>query len=181
MAAIVYATLAAVSYPALFAYAVCFILSVIIFSPEQLPNPITIGILIAFSGFLQLTKPRFFILVAGCGGMLAGLWFAVMQLQTLAFMPALLIAVTAPCLTIWFAVRRKRFIPLTISEESLSITIVLGLALAFIPDLVSGWQSAIVLNRDAMNAESHPLSLWIIIVIAGSLILGSLYAARKSR
>jgi len=181
LAAIVFATLAAVSHYALACYVAGFMLSFLLFNPLQLPNAITIGLLIAFAGFLQLTKPRYFVLVSTCGGFLAGLWFSVMQLQGLTQFTASLISIIVPAITILLAQRRHHFVPLSISEESLSITIILGLGLAAIPDIISGWQSAMILNRGTGNIESSDISLWIILVVFASAFGGGLYTFWKQR
>ena len=90
--------------------------------------------------------------------------------------PALGMAFLAPALSLFLAFRQPTFAPLPLHEEALLLVAGLGLVVAAGPSVVSGWQSAQIINIDHGGGAALDVAPWILFGGAASLVLGGGYS-----
>ena len=93
----------------------------------------------------------------------------------------MLVAAAAPFSAAVLSWRRAGFAPLGLREEGLALVMVLGLLAAMLPGMVSGWQSARVLNSGGQSSATRALGAWVIAAGIASLASGASYAAWRRR
>jgi hypothetical protein len=59
--------------------------------------------------------------------------------------------------------------------------VALGLAVAVIPEVSAGWQSALALNREGKDSSNQIIANWVLVLSAASVVLGGLYGVFRRR
>ncbi len=158
-----------------------FLIAVLGFGADRFPQPGWIAITVAIVAALTLWKPAWSVAMVVCGGLLAGLWISVLQLQGLPFVPALVVGVAMPAVSAFFSMRRPDFATQTLREESLILLIVLGLAVAMVPEVTAGWRSALELKAVPLGVESPDGVAWVFLVGGACALFGGMYSLWRRR
>ena len=116
-----------------------------------------------------------------CGGALAGLLGALLQIQGLPFPIGVLPAVAIPSVSSYLAKHRPGFAPEALREEAMLTMAALGLVVAVVPGISSGWQSALALNRNEGSGSNQIIANWVLVLSAASAALGGLYSLLRRR
>jgi hypothetical protein len=120
-------------------------------------------------------------IAATAGGMLAALLAWILMSEGLPIMIAALLAALLPAIASFLAFRRSDFAPLALREEALLLIFVMGLVIAVSPQVLAGWNSALVLNREGMSNANQALSWWTMFLSAAAVMLGGLYSLWRHR
>ena len=121
--------------------------------------------------------------VSLAGGAAAALWGRYLEDLGLPAWFAIPVAVAVTAVAIWLSVVRPVFAPVRLREEGLLLVLALGLAVAFLPELVVGWQSASALNVGSLQdplAAGQPAA-WALGAAAAAAGAGGLAAAWRRR
>ena len=143
---------------------------------EQILNPVWVGILVAVAAGLQLARPGFFPIAAFTSGVLAGCWIPLLRAQLVDVVPALLLAVGVPVVSMLLTLRRPRFAPISVFEDSMLLIVVLGLVVAVGPQVVEGWRSAGIMNVEYETGANATAAPWVLFIGCSSLVLGGCYS-----
>ena len=183
LGAAIFATTGATKRETLRFLAVGFAAGVIFIRPEALPAPAWAGCIAAASAVLQLFRPDVRWPGLLCGGALAGFWSALLQIQGLPLGAAIILAAAVTAMSGYLAQRRPEFAPEVLREEAMVLMVALGLAVAVIPEVSAGWQSAIALNREATDSanQNQIIANWVLVLSAASVVLGGLWGAMRKR
>jgi hypothetical protein len=149
--------------------------------PQALPPAAGTGWIVALIAALFLGRPKTTILPGVCGGFLAALWSALLQIQGLPRLAALTVAGIVAATSVYLATKRASFAPDALKQEAMLVMIVLGLAVAVIPEISAGWQSALALNREERNSAEQIIANWVLVLSAVSVVLGGLYSLLRRR
>lgn len=163
------------------ALAAGFVIALILIRPEALPDPGWTGCLVAGVAALQIFRPDVRLLAPLCGGALAGMWSTLLRIQGLPLPAALLLAGIVPAVSLYLAARRPGFAPDALREDAMLAMVALGLAVATIPQVSAGWQSALALNREEKNSANTIIANWVLVLSAASVVLGGLYSLLRRR
>ncbi len=158
-----------------------FLLGALVLGTSRFPDPSWTATAAAVAAALTLWKPAWSEVTVVCGGVLAGLWISVLQLQGLPFAPALFVAAVLPAVAAFLAARRAGFATPRLREEALVIVIGLGLALAMAPEVAAGWQSALELKAIPLDAERPGGAVWIFLFGGLCALFGGLYSLWRRR
>lgn len=121
--------------------------------------------------------------VSLAGGAAAALWGRYLEVLGLPAWFAVPMAVAVTAVAVWLSVVRPVFAPVRLREEGLLLVLALGLAVAFLPELVVGWQSASVLNAGSLQdplTAGQP-AVWALVAAAAAAVAGGFVAARRRR
>ncbi len=149
--------------------------------PEAIPDARWIGSIAAAVAAIEIFRPNARWIASLCGGALAGLLGLLLQAQGLPFPVGVLLAVAVPSVAAYFSLRRTGFAPEALRQEAMLATLALGVAVAVIPGVTSGWQSALALNRDEVSSSNHIIANWVFLLGAASVALGGLYSLLRRR
>ena len=152
-----------------------FILAATVIDHGQLPDPVWVGSGVAVLGIAGLARPGYVTLVAAGGGVLAGIWMAMLRVEGLPLPAAALTAAGLPALAALLARRRPDFAPAPLGEEALLVVLLLGIGVAAAPGVVSGWQSAVTLNLQQKEVASQAVPAWTLLLTLGAATVGGLY------
>jgi hypothetical protein len=152
------------------------LLGIVLASPSRLPDPAIVGSLAAAAAAVALFRPRYAMLSAACGGALAGMWSALLEVQGLPAPVALTVVGLALVGTAWLARTRPRFAPELLRDEGLLAIAVLGLGVAVMPAILDGWQAAGNLSVTPERQVSTGIPMWTLTIILMSASLGALYS-----
>lgn len=158
-----------------------FLIGALLFGASRFPDPSWIATATAAATALTLWKPAWSDVAIVCGGILAGLWISVLQLQGLPFAPALFVAAVLPAVAAFLATRRAGFATLALREEALVIVIGLGLALAMAPEVAAGWRSALELKAIPLDVERPGGAIWLLLFGGLCTLFGGLYSLWRRR
>ncbi len=153
-----------------------FVVSVWALGPDRILDPALVGFVVAAIAIAYLSRPGLEVLTSVCAGALAGLWFAVLQIQNVPVAGALALAVAVPAVSVYMSSRQSDFAPLALGEEALLSVIALALIVAIGPDVISGWESAGVMNMDYETGMESEMSGWVLVLTGGSVVFGSVYS-----
>jgi hypothetical protein len=181
LGAAIFATTAAGKRWSIVALAVGFTLATIFIRPEALPDPGWTGSIVAGVALLEVFRRDVRWLPLLCAGALGGLWSALLQIQGLPLAAAVPLAAVVPGAAAYLASSRKTFAPEALRDEAMLAMVALGLAVAIIPEVTSGWQSALALNRDQGSRPNQIIANWALVLSAGSVVLGGLYSLLRRR
>ena len=143
---------------------------------EQILNPVWVGIGVAIAAGLQLARPGFFPVAAITSGALAGCWVPLLRAQQVGRVPAILLAVGVPSVSMLLTLRRPMFAPLSVLEDAVLLIVVLGLVVAAAPQVMEGWQSAGIMNLEYETSTSATAAPWVLYLASASLVLGGCYS-----
>ena len=121
--------------------------------------------------------------VSFASGAAAALWSRYLEVLGLPVWIAVPVAAAMPAVAVWLSAVRPVFAPPRLREEGLLLVVALGLAVAFVPELVVGWQSAAALNTGSLRDPSTvaPPAAWALVAAAAAAVAGGLAAARRGR
>ena len=121
--------------------------------------------------------------VSFASGAAAALWSRYLEVLGLPVWIAVPAAAAMPAVAVWLSAVRPVFAPPRLREEGLLLVVALGLAVAFVPELVVGWQSAAALNTGSLRDPSTvaPPAAWALVAAAAAAVAGGLVAARRRR
>lgn len=148
--------------------------------PGHLPDPAWAGGLTALAVVFHIFRPGRRVLAAACGGVLAGLWCSLLQMQGVPLAPALALAIALPVASALLAARRPAFAPPELQEEALLIVLGLALVVAVFPSVREGWRSAVALNL-AMERNSAVAPAWGLLLGASAAVLGGFFSFWRRR
>jgi hypothetical protein len=155
--------------------------AVVFIRPELLPDAGWTGSIVAVVAALHIFRRDVRFLGPICGGALAGIWSALLETQGLPREVSLAVAAMLPAVSALLTVKRPAFAPESLREEALLVMCALGLGVAMIPDILSGWRSALALNRQAQDNANHIIANWVLVLSAISVALGGLYSFLRRR
>jgi hypothetical protein len=130
------------------------------------------GLVVALMGSWQLfhnTSPRFSAFAAGSS---AALGSSLLAGQGAPFVASALLGFAVVSLAFQLARRRPGFASTRLREEALSAASLAALALASVPTIAAGWQSALTLNRSDEPAGPASMAAWVWVFIAIATLLG---------
>ena len=130
---------------------------------------------------ILLFKPRYAIVATALGGMLAGLWSALLQGQGLPFIAAPLVVAALIAVSVWLARSRPVFAPERLVDEGLLAVGALAIVALTLPSILDGWQTAVALAATSTRQATVDLPLWTAALILTCTSLGGLYAAWSRR
>ena len=150
---------------------------------EAVPDARWIGCVSASIATVLVFRPSVRWIGPLFGGALAGLLGALLEAQGLPVLTGSLLAVAVSAVPAYFAVRRPGFAPEALQQEAMLGTAAIGLAVALIPEIRSGWQSALALNREegSGNSSNQIIANWVLVLSAASVVLGGLYSLLRRR
>jgi hypothetical protein len=157
------------------AVAIGFVLAGMTVAPVTLPDPVWVGTGVAVLAMAGLARPYLSVLVAAGGGMLAGIWMAMLRAEGLSLLPALLTASAPVGLAAILSRWRPQFAPAPLREEALLVVLLLGIMVAAAPGVAAGWQSAVTLNLEQKEVASQVVPRWTLLLTVGAATLGGLY------
>lgn len=181
LGAAIFAITAAGKRDGIAALAIGFAAAAIWIRPAALPDPAWTGSIAAAVALLEIFRRDVRLLAPFCGGALAGLWAALLQIQGLPPGAAMPVAGIVPAVSVILATRRGNFAPEALREEAMLAMVALGLAVAIIPEVTSGWHSALALNREQGNSSNQIIANWVLVLGAVSVVLGGLYSLLRRR
>jgi hypothetical protein len=148
------------------------------------PSTPAVAIGAGLAAALELFRPGRRSFTLAVAGLLAGLWSAVLHLQGLPVIPAVLVAVTLPTASAYLRVYRPAFAPATLREEALLFLLILGVVAAAAPGIVDGWHAAVTLNIQGSESEASPttvMPMWTMFVASAALVSGGLFSMWSRR
>lgn len=116
-------------------------------------------------------------------GAAAALWSRYLEVLGLPVWIAVPAAAAMPAVAVWLSAVRPVFAPPRLREEGLLLVVALGLAVAFLPELVAGWQSAAALNTGSLwdpSTVAEPAA-WALVAAAAAAVAGGFVAARRRK
>jgi hypothetical protein len=149
--------------------------------PDRLPDPVWAGGLVALLGTAALLRPQTAFVAAASGGVLAGVWAAMLQAAGVPLVAALTLAFAPMAAAARLAGRSPAFAPALLREEALLVVSLLGLVVAIAPGVGEGWQSAVRLNLQPEGFGSQVVPRWALLFVGGACGLGSLYTVWMRR
>ena len=158
------------------AMGIAYAISVSWASADRLADPVWAGALAVVASATYLFRPRYAIVSAMAGGVLAGWWTGLLEVQG---MPPWLAAAAGLILLLvplWLARTRAAFAPDVLREEGLLAVAVLGLGVAMMPTILDGWQAAGNLSVTPDRQGSTAIPMWTLTIILMSASLGGLYS-----
>ena len=139
------------------------------------PEPVLIGGMVALVAVLGLGLSRLGPLGAAVAGVLAGLWVHVLQGYGLPGWSAVALAAAVPATAAALAHRSSRFAPLALREDALLTMCVLGLVVAAVPALSTGWRSAATMNLEPGSGVQSAIGVWLPLGLGAVVSLGGLH------
>ena len=151
------------------------------FPATALPDARWIGFIAAAAAAIRIFRPDARGIGALLGGMLAGVLGALLRSQEVPPAVCILLAAAVPSVSAYLSKSHPRFAPEKLHEEAMLATMALGLAVAVIPEIASGWQSALALNREEGPGSNQIIANWVFVLSAASVALGGLYSLLRRR
>ena len=140
--------------------------------PGRLPDPAWTGGVVVLVAVFQLVRPGQRGLAAVCGGVLAGLWSALLKAQGAPLTLAVGLAAALPAVSTWLTARRPAFAPPALREEALLIVLGLALVVTVAPEVHGGWRSAVALNLGVEDTPREGVPPWGLLLSGAVLALG---------
>lgn len=139
-----------------------------------------LGVLAALVAVTGLVWPRHWILTSLTAGLLAGVWSALLQAQSLPPVAAVVFAAGVPAASAWCAARRPEFAPPVLRDEALLVTAIVALAVAVAPGVADGWRAAVQLNV-RIDGPQADVPVWALVVGLTAMGSGALFSAWSRR
>ena len=159
-----------------------FALTAVVVGGSGVPDPAWGGGVVAALAIVAILRPHVRPAIAACGGVLAAIWAAMLQIGGLPILTGVVLAITAPTLAIYLTRRHPEFAPQVLLEEALVVIVLLGVMVAIAPGVVAGWRSAAVLNlQQPLEAASHAVPTWALFVSLGAAALGGVHTVWMRR
>jgi hypothetical protein len=152
------------------------------FGPDRLPDIMLAGLAAAVGAAIYLVAGSWAaVLSAAVGGGVAGVWTLLLQVQGLPAPAAIAVVGILVVFTAWFARSRAVFAPEAIRDEALLTIVLLGAAVAVLPSVTDGWQSARALNADPGGAVAPGIPIWTASLVLMSFVFGGSCAVWSRR
>lgn len=145
------------------------------------PDPAFAGGLALAAAAIFLFKPRYAVAASVLGGVLAGLWSALLQAQGIPFLLSPLVVVALIGVSVWLARSRPAFAPERLLDEGLLAIGMLAIAAVTLPAILDGWQTAVALSATSPRSAALNLPLWTTVFILGCTSLGGMYSVWSRR
>jgi hypothetical protein len=142
----------------------------------RLPDPVWAGAVAVLASAISLFRPRYATVSAVAGGVLAGWWTTLLEVQGLPSWPAVGAGLILLLVPMWLARTRPVFAPDVLREEGLLAVAVLGLGVASMPAILDGWQAAGNLSVTPERQVSTGIPTWTLTIILMSASFGGLYS-----
>jgi hypothetical protein len=182
LGAVVYAAAAARHVSHLAAAAAGFVAAALIASPQRLPDPAWVGVVSAGAALVILFRPRFAIASAAWGGALGGMLTAMVEVQGLHPIAAIVAPALLATSAAWLARVRPAFAPDLLRDEALLAICLVGLVVAIVPGVTDGWQAAANLTiAPATPAPVTPMPVWTLALVGTATALGAVYSLWSRR
>ena len=146
-------------------------------------DPMAVGVTAtAIALAALLGRPPFYV-ASFTSGAAAALWSRYLEVLGLPVWITVPVAAAMPAVAVWLSAVRPVFAPPRLREEGLLLVVALGLAVAFLPELVVGWQSASSLNTGSLREPSTVAqpAAWALVAAAAAAVAGGFVAARRRR
>lgn len=148
-------------------------------APLLAVEPTQTALLIFLLAFARIRKPSLGWPLQFGAGLLAALWMLALVTQGYPE-PLVGVQMVAVSLVTWFAVlRRPRFRTPQLLEDALLIVMAVALALAVVPEVLTGWRAAVGLQAAGMGEAEETGNYAVLVVAAGFGLLGIVYAKWK--
>ena len=145
------------------------------------PDPSLAGGFAAAAVALFLFKPRYAALAAAFGGVLAGLWTALLQAQGLPPLVSPLVVVALIVLSIRLARTKPAFAPQRLLDEGLLAVGAIAIVTLTLPAILDGWQTAVGLSATSPRSAAFDLPSWTTAFILACTSLGGVYSVWSRR
>ena len=145
------------------------------------PAPNWTGLSVAFVASLMLVRPQSWFPAATLAGGLAGLWVSLLEAQGIPLIAALGVALAVPAASAWMSRTREGFAPGVLREEALLAVGGLGLLVAMLPDVLTGWQTASAMNLDPDGGQQAVMESWLVLAMVATALGGGVHALRSRR
>ncbi len=146
-------------------------------------DPMAVGVAAMAVALAALLGRLPLYLASFASGAAAALWSRYLEVLGLPVWIAVPVAAAMPAVAVWLSAVRPVFAPPRLREEGLLLVVALGLAVAFLPELVVGWQSASALNTGSLRDPSTVAqpAVWAPVAAAAAAVAGGFVAARRRR
>ncbi|MEQ1946996.1 MAG: hypothetical protein ABL995_07395 [Bryobacteraceae bacterium] len=153
------------------------------FHASRLPDPVWVGTLSAMVAALQLFRPRYRLVSAFAGGALAGLCGSLGSALGIAAPFGTAFGALEAGLIAYLSFRNPRFAPRSLRDEALLGILGFGAAIALLPGVLAGWQTATALNAGVQdkNSVSITIPVWTMTIGAAAMISGGLFSLWRHR
>lgn len=160
------------------ALATGFAAAALLTSGSSLPDAVWTGGLAAVAAAAYLFKPRLQLVAIAIGGALGGLWSALLEVQGLPVVVALIVAAGLVIVSLRLSRTRAGFATEALTQEGLLAIGVLGLGVAMLPGVLDGWQAATNLSGAQEQRATAPASIpmWTLVLLLASTSLGALHS-----
>ena len=149
------------------------------------PSAATVAIAAAVIAVWQIVRPPRHPYAAIMGGLLAGVWTAVLDAQGLPLVAAIPIAALLPTASAWLRARRAVFAPPALVEEALLLLAVVGILAAALPGIADGWHAAVNLSvrsgQSANGTTDAAMPMWTLAVASAALLSGGFFSIWSRR
>ena len=149
------------------------------------PSAATVAIAAVLMAVWQIVRPPQRPCAGIVGGLLAGIWTAVLAAQGLPSVAAIPVAALLPAASAWLRVRRPAFAPPPLVEEALILLAVVGIAAAALPGIADGWHAAVNLSikggQSAAGTPETAMPVWTLAVASAALLSGGLFSIWSRR
>ena len=162
-------------------FTAAFLIAAILAHPGTIPDATVIGAAAATAALLMLCSARWAWCAAALGGAVAGAWVVLLQMQGLDRISSTGLAAAILIGTIWQVRRTRTFAPESMRDEALLIVCLTGAAVAILPGVLDGWQSATTLNVSFDERTVQAIPGWTIGLVAMSLLGGMAHSVWRSR
>lgn len=149
--------------------------------PGTLPDPTWAGLIAVAASAIFLFRPRYAIVAAALGGILGGLWTALLEAQGLPYSVALIGAATVIGVARYLTRTRPAFAPEQLRDEGLLAVGLFGLVVATLPGVLDGWQAATNLAATSERASQAIVPAWTVALLLSSTTLGAVYSLWSRR
>jgi len=113
-------------------------------------------------------------------GILTVLWISTLTIQGLPLFVASVFVIALTLLAIWATLHRTIYCNELIEEEAMGIIMVIAMLVAFVPEIVAGWDSAVNLQGGEIGSADTAGAMPVVLIISALfIILGAFYAQWK--
>lgn len=145
----------------------------------RVPDPVWAASFAAIGAVLALSA-RVSPAALVCGGVLAGIWAAVLRGLGAPALLSFAYVIGVAGLSNRLAARNPGYATDAMREEAFMLVAVIALALAAAPAVVEGWQSAVALRAAPIEVAAAESS-WAIAVAAAAFLVGGIYSMWRRR
>lgn len=148
------------------------------------PEARWIGAIVAGAAGLSLARPHgapASLSASLAAGLAGGLWTRVLAGYGLPAWTAWLLAAGVLTVAASSSGRDPRFAPPAVRDDALAAVVALGLAVAAVPAVETGWRAAAAMNLEAGGPARPGVHPWVVVGVAAMASLGGLHSLRRRR